>query len=78
MKERIGPWLPAIFSAVLAIIVIVADLWALRIGGSAGAADTVYMIFLPMCFFFLGVYLSKLRKDYLELRDRLDSVNQSS
>jgi len=78
MKERIGPWLPAIFAAVLALIVLVSDLWSVRNGGKTGVADTTYMMFMPMCFVFAGVYFSKLRKDYLELRDRLDSLGKGS
>lgn len=78
MKDRIGPWLPAIFCAVLALIVIVANLMGLRYGGSSGAADSVFMTFMPMCFFFVGAYLSKLRKENIELRQRLDSVSPPS
>ncbi len=75
MKDRIGPWLAAIFCAVLALIVTIANLWGLRNGGSDGSANSVFMIFMPMCFIFVGGYLSKLRGDNLELRHRLDAVS---
>ncbi len=75
MKDRIGPWLPAIFCATLALIVTICNLWGLRLTGRDGAANLVFIIFMPMCFFFVGAYLSKLRKDNLELRHRLDAVS---
>ena len=74
MRDRIGPWVPAILCAVLALLVTIGNLWAQFAGGSDGAADLVFMIFLPMCFYFVGDYLSKLRKENQELRSRLDAI----
>ena len=78
MKEKVGPWLPAIFCASLALIVLFADLWALRNGGSSGAADQTFMMFMPMCFVLTGIYLSVLRKDISELRKRLDAAGNQT
>ncbi len=77
MREKIGPWIPALFCAVLAVITTVANLLAYRNGGSDNAATMVFMLFMPMCFFFMGAYLTQLRNENREIRLRLDAIDTS-
>lgn len=72
-RNKIGPWLPALFCAVLAVIVTIANL-ASSDNGSTGT----YILFMPMCFYFVGAYLTKLKKENSELRDRLDAIDPPS
>ena len=74
MRDKIGPWLPAIICAALAVIVTVANVWAAATGGSDSASTGTFILFMPMCFFFVGAYLTKLKKENGELRDRLDAI----
>ena len=74
MREKIGPWLPALFCAALAVIVTVGNVWAAATGGSDSASTGTFILFMPMCFLFVGAYLTKLKKENCELRDRLDAI----
>ena len=76
MKERIGPWVPAIYCGAIAITTTIANLSALRSGGSGGATNFVFILFLPMAFFFVGVHLSKLQHDNTTLRERIDAISK--
>ncbi|MGB0153369.1 MAG: hypothetical protein ACPGFB_04995 [Verrucomicrobiales bacterium] len=78
MRDKIGPWMPAVFCAVLAVIVTIGNLWAASAGGSDNAVTLVFLLFLPMCFYFIGGYLVKLKKEIAELRERLDAVDRPS
>ena len=78
MRERIGPWVPAIFCAVVAIFVTIGNVWSVAVGGSANATDMVFMLNMPLCFCFVGVYLTKLRNDNRELRDRVDALEETN
>ncbi|QDT04372.1 hypothetical protein K227x_27630 [Rubripirellula lacrimiformis] len=78
MREKVAPWLPAGFCAVLAVITTVANLWAYRKGGSDNSATMVFMLFMPMCFFFVGAYLTQLRDENRELRTRLDALDRAA
>lgn len=78
MRDKIGPWMPAVFCASLAVIVTIGNLWAVSAGGSDSAITLVYILFLPMCFFLIGRYLVKLNKDITELRERLDAADRRS
>jgi len=75
MRERLAPWLPAIFCAVLAVIVTVCNLWVYSQGGSDSGGNMIYMLNMPMCFFFVGAYLTKLRNDNTALRLRVDALD---
>ena len=75
MREKMAPWIPAVFCATLAVITTIANLWIYRNGGSDGAGTMVFMIFMPMCFFFVGAYLSQLRNENREMRLRLDALD---
>ena len=69
MRDKLRPWIAAIFCAGLAVIVIIANLLlAFTNGTSLNGVDFVFYCFLPMCFFFVGDFLSSLRKENLALR----------
>ncbi len=74
-RDRVGPWLPAVFCAVLGAICTTAGFWTMLNGGAMGDLGFLYMIFMPMCFFFVGAYLVKLRSDNAALRVRLDAID---
>ncbi|MCB9925528.1 MAG: hypothetical protein H6822_25485 [Planctomycetaceae bacterium] len=76
MREKFGPWLPVIFCASLSLITIVANLAAYSMTGvsSTGSGDMTFYCFMPMCFFFVGAYLSQLKKANQELRHRIDEL----
>ena len=75
MREQLGPWLPAVFCAVLAAITTIGNLWAYSKGGSDSAVTMVFMLFLPMCFYFVGAYLTQLRNENRDLLARLDALD---
>ena len=74
MRDKIGPWLPAIFCASLSLITIVANIAGLFMTGSTGAGEMTFYGFMPMCFFFVGVYLTQLKKKNQELVRRIDEL----
>ncbi len=78
MREKLGPWLPAAFCAALAAIVTIGNLWAYSIGGSDNAITMVFILNMPMCFYFVGAYLTKLRNDNRELLLRLDALESNA
>ena len=75
MREKIGPWLPAIFCAVLAGITTIGNLWIYAVTDTQGALTLVYILNMPMCFFFVGAYLAQLRNENRELRSRLNVLD---
>jgi hypothetical protein len=77
MREKLGPWLPAIFCAVLAVITTVGNLWTYAVTGDNGSVTMVYIVFMPMCFFFVGAYLTQLRNENREMRTRLDALDSA-
>ncbi|MBP9903664.1 MAG: hypothetical protein KBH45_19585, partial [Verrucomicrobia bacterium] len=78
MREKLGPWLPAIFCASLSLLTIIANLAGLFMTGSTGVGEMVFYANMPMCFFFVGAYLSQLKKDNQELRKRIDELTANS
>jgi len=77
MREKAAPWIPAIFCAVLAAIVTVADLWIYAKTGSRGGVTMIFMLNLPICFFIVGAYLTRLRDENQEMRLRLDAIESA-
>ena len=77
MREKLLPWIPALFFATLAVITTVGNLMAYRSGGSDSAVTSVFLLFLPMCFLFVGFHLTQLRKENSEMRSRLDEFENS-
>ncbi len=78
MRDKVGPWIPALFCAGLAVIVTIGNLWTAMFAGSDSGVTSVFIIFMPMCFFFVGVYLIKLKNENAELRERLDAIDHPS
>jgi hypothetical protein len=74
MREKLGPWVPAIFCAVLSLITVLGDLVGRFTTGVPGAVDLVFYCFLPMCFYFAGAYLSQLRQENRDLRVQIQSL----
>lgn len=76
MREKLEPWIPAIFCAVLALITTVGNLLTRQSGGASDSVTSVFILFLPMCFFHVGVLLTKLRNENREMRLRLDKLDK--
>ena len=75
MYEKLGFWIPATFCAVLALITVVGNLILDFVNGTSRTGlDVVFYCFLPVCFYFVGMFLSQLRKDNIELRQRIDEL----
>ncbi len=74
MRERIAPWLPAIFCGVLSLITVVTDVVGRAMNGTVDAGLSTFLCFLPMCFFFVGVMLKNLRDENRVLKRRLDEA----
>lgn len=76
MREKLRPWIPAIFCAALSVITIIGNLvLAFTIGKPTPSVNFVFHCFLPMCFFLVGDFLSKLRKENLALRTQVDELS---
>jgi hypothetical protein len=76
MKDKLGPWTPAIFCAFLSLITVTGNLivsFMNRAAPSSGI-DGVFYCFLPMCFFFVGALLSTLQRENRELRTRIEEL----
>lgn len=74
MREKLGPWAPAIFCAALSFITILGDLVGRFVTGTAGAADVAFYSFLPMCFYIVGTFLAQLRQENRELREQIQEL----
>lgn len=74
MKVRIGPWLPMLFCAALSAISVIFNLYTAFMPGGVASILNVFYCFLPMCFFFVGVFFVHLQKENQELRSRLDRL----
>ena len=79
MREKLQPWMSAIFCAFLSLLAFVAYFIPLSMSnGSAGNAVAgvlpVLLSFLPMCFFHVGVSLSQLRQENRDLRAQLQEL----
>jgi hypothetical protein len=76
MREKLRPWIPAMFCTALGVMTIVTNLvLAFKTGAPTSSVDLVFYSFLPMCFFFVGDFLSTLRKENLALRTRVDELS---
>lgn len=68
-EKKLRPWVPAAFCATLALITTIGNLWA------DNSATFVFMIFLPVCFVFVGEILTQLQNENREMRLRLDALD---
>lgn len=79
MREKLQPWMSAIFCACLSLIAFIGYFTQLNMSnGSAGNAVAgvlpVLLSFLPMCFFHVGISLSQLRQENRDLRAQLQEL----
>ena len=74
--NKIAPWIPAIFCGALAVIVTVRNLWGVAASASGSVAMGTFILFMPICFYFVGVYLTVSRRENAELRKRLDVIDR--
>ena len=76
MREKLGPWIPAIFCAILSLITVSGNVIVAFMNGAANSSgvDSVFYCFLPMCFYFVGAYLSHLKQENVELRSRIEEI----
>ncbi len=56
LPKPFAVWLPALFTAILAVIVTVANLWVYARGGPQNSAVMIFMLFLPMAFIYSASY----------------------
>ena len=66
MKQKVSPWIPAIFCAFLSLLAL-----SMQIGSDSGAWKPAFFCFLPMCFFFVGTATSQMQGEIRELRKQL-------
>lgn len=76
MKDKLGPWTPAIFCACLSLITVAGNLIVAFTNRAVpwSGIDGVFYCFLPMCFYFVGALLSTLQRENRELRTRIEEL----
>ncbi len=75
MRKKLEPWVPAIFCGCISLLTVLGNVAvAFMNGSSTGGVELVFYCFLPMCFYMVGMSLSKLRQENEELRRRIDSL----
>jgi len=77
MREKLGPWIPAIFCAALAIITVVGNLvlaFVTRLPQSG--VDLVFYLNLPMCFYMVAVQLIEIRKNQAAMQLKIDELTE--
>ena len=76
MRDKLGPWTPAIFCAFLSLITVAGNLIVSFMNRTAPSSsmDVTFYCFLPMCFYFVGALLSKLQAENRELRTRIEEL----
>lgn len=76
MLEKLRPFVAMMFCATLGAITIVTNLiLAFKNGTPAQGVDFVFYCFLPICFFFVGEFLTSLRKENLVLRSKIEELS---
>lgn len=79
MREKLSPFAAAIFCATLSLITIVGNVCLTLFTGATNASvDTAFYSFLPMCFYFVGQFLSDLRKDQIALRTQMEALTAAT
>ncbi len=76
--RAIAPWTPTGFCAALSLITICGLRWSVAVGGSDWAWATPFLCFLPMCFVFVGMALSGMRREISELRKQVVELRQDN
>ena len=76
MREQLRPWIAAIYCAALGVIVILAEIVVAFISRTPNfsSVSIVFYCFLPMCFYFVGDFLSSLKKENLALKSQVEEL----
>ena len=76
MREQLRPWITAIYCAALGFIVILSVIIMAFINRTPNFSSVgiVFYCFLPMCFYFVGDFLSSLRKENLALKSQVEEL----
>ena len=75
MRDKISPWIAAIFCAALSAITIIGNLWLMVVNKtSQTGVESTFYCFLPMCFYFVGGEIMKLQKENRELRKIVEEL----
>lgn len=74
MREKLLPWIPAIFCASLSLITLAANTVGELFTQTTNAGMLVFLCFLPMCFVYVGAILKDLRDQNRELRTKLNDM----
>ena len=76
MREQLRPWIAAIYCAALGFIVILSVIIMAFINRTPNFSSVgiVFYCFLPMCFYFVGDFLSSLRKENLALKSQVEEL----
>jgi hypothetical protein len=78
MREKLMPWLPAIFCGCLSLITLLAGIVGSFVAGDSSAGNIAFFSFMPICFLHVGVMLKTLRDENRDLRNRLDELMKQS
>jgi hypothetical protein len=70
--KSITHWIPAAFCVCISLI----DLAASVASSKSGWGRPVFVAFLPMCFFFVGIVTIRMHRELRELRQRLTELEQ--
>jgi uncharacterized membrane protein len=73
MKEKFAPWMPAAFCAALSLITICTNLRLTVVNHTdTGGWAVVFLCFLPMCFYFVGMAISRTQAQIRDLQRQVD------
>ena len=71
MKQKVSPWIPAIFCAFLSLLALI-----MQLGSDSGAWKPAFFCFLPMCFFFVGTATSRMQGEIRDLRKQVAELQE--
>ncbi len=74
MKDKLTPWMPAIFCGALSLITVLADIIGRFATGTANVGLSTFLCFLPVCFLYVGAMLNNLRNENRELKRQLEEI----
>lgn len=79
MRDKLQPWVAAIFCASLSLITIVGNIAAMVYtnGVSQSPVTIVFLCFLPMCFYHVGDFLFKLRQENRDLQKQVAALTEA-
>ncbi len=74
MREKVLPWAAAIVCAILSAICLLGNLASQFAGATGDSGTMVFICFLPMCFWFVGHFLTTLQNENRSLRMEIDDL----